>query len=171
MLLAVFWATQHATIERLVLRPLRRVVDVADRLGAGALSTRVRSTRADEIGRLGSALDVMADRIEAEHASLVGELERRRDAEGQLAGRLRDLEEASAVIRRLSGLLPICAFCHAIRDDSPYWHRVEEYISEHAHVTFSHGICPACLAKAQQDPDSEGTPPGEGPGPRREGAT
>lgn len=51
------------------------------------------------------------------------------------------------------------------------WHRVEEYISEHAHVTFSHGVCPAALAKAQQDLDSEGTPPGEGPGPGREGAT
>jgi phosphoserine phosphatase RsbU/P len=42
-------------------------------------------------------------------------------------------------------LLPICAYCKSIRDDSNYWHRVEEYVSEHSGATFSHGICPKCL--------------------------
>ena len=50
-----------------------------------------------------------------------------------------------ASIRKLTGLLPICAYCKAIRDDSNYWHRVEEFVSEHSDATFSHGICPKCL--------------------------
>jgi hypothetical protein len=54
-------------------------------------------------------------------------------------------------VRRLSGLLPICSYCKAIRDDSDYWHRVEEYVTEHADVKFSHGICPKCLEAAYKE--------------------
>jgi phosphoserine phosphatase RsbU/P len=67
-----------------------------------------------------------------------------------LAEKVTQLEAALRRVRRLSGLLPICAYCKAIRDDSDYWHRVEEYVSEHADVQFSHGICPNCLEHAMQ---------------------
>ena len=63
----------------------------------------------------------------------------------RLADRVRELESAMANVRMLRGLLPICSYCHSIRDDSNYWHRVEEYVSEHTEVIFSHGICPTCL--------------------------
>ena len=46
----------------------------------------------------------------------------------------------------MSGLLPICAHCKKIRDDQGYWTQVESYIGQRAHVSFSHGICPDCLA-------------------------
>ena len=65
-----------------------------------------------------------------------------------LAEKVTQLETALGKVGRLSGLLPICAYCKAIRDDSDYWHRVEEYVSEHAGVQFSHGICPSCLEHA-----------------------
>ena len=65
-----------------------------------------------------------------------------------LADKVALLESALGKVRRLTGLLPICAYCKAIRDDSDYWHRVEEYVSEHADVQFSHGICPECLEHA-----------------------
>jgi hypothetical protein len=48
-------------------------------------------------------------------------------------------------IRTLSGLLPMCANCHKIRDDQGYWTRVEHYMSEHLDVDFTHGICPDCV--------------------------
>jgi len=67
-----------------------------------------------------------------------------------LAEKIAQLETALSKVRRLSGLLPICAYCKAIRDDSDYWHRVEEYVSEHADVQFSHGICPNCLEHAMK---------------------
>lgn len=69
------------------------------------------------------------------------------DLQVRLADQVRELEDALANIRKLTGLLPICAYCKSIRDDSNYWHRVEEYVSEHADVTFSHGICPKCLPR------------------------
>jgi phosphoserine phosphatase RsbU/P len=67
------------------------------------------------------------------------------DLQRRLLTHVQGLEEALANVRRLSGLLPICAYCKAIRDDSDYWHRVEEYVTDHSEVQFSHGICPDCL--------------------------
>lgn len=63
----------------------------------------------------------------------------------KLADQVCELEAALVNIRKLTGLLPICAYCKAIRDDSNYWHRVEEYVTEHSSATFSHGICPKCM--------------------------
>jgi DNA-binding response OmpR family regulator len=62
-----------------------------------------------------------------------------------LMAHIGELSVALANVRRLSGLLPICAYCKSIRDDSDYWHRVEEYVTEHSEARFSHGICPNCL--------------------------
>ena len=44
----------------------------------------------------------------------------------------------------LRGFLPICSSCKKIRDDQGYWRQVEEYISGHSPVVFSHGYCPQC---------------------------
>ena len=54
------------------------------------------------------------------------------------------LEDSLARIKQLSGLLPICARCKCIRDDQGYWNRIEQYLSSHADVEFTHGICPDC---------------------------
>jgi len=62
----------------------------------------------------------------------------------RLADRVKELEAAIARVKQLQGLLPICAYCKKIRDDQNYWQRVEEYVSAHADVRFSHGICPQC---------------------------
>jgi DNA-binding response OmpR family regulator len=72
------------------------------------------------------------------------------DLQARLADHVKELETALGSIRKLTGLLPICAYCKSIRDDSNYWHRVEEYVSEHAEVTFSHGICPKCLPRVME---------------------
>ena len=70
-----------------------------------------------------------------------------------LADRVRELEEAITSVQTLQGLLPICCYCKKIRDDGNYWHRVENYISGHANVRFSHGICPDCSEKMKSDLD------------------
>jgi hypothetical protein len=62
-----------------------------------------------------------------------------------------ELELAVINIRRLSGLLPICASCKKIRNDSGYWEQIEAYLHEHAEVEFSHGICPDCARKLYPD--------------------
>jgi DNA-binding response OmpR family regulator len=70
------------------------------------------------------------------------------DLQEKLGANVKELTTALANVKRLSGMLPICGYCKSIRDDSNYWHQVEEYVTEHANVEFSHGICPDCLAAA-----------------------
>lgn len=55
------------------------------------------------------------------------------------------LQDALSEVKKLSGLLPICANCKKIRDDKGYWHQVEAYICSHSEAEFSHGICPECM--------------------------
>lgn len=50
-------------------------------------------------------------------------------------------------IRALKGLLPVCANCHKIRDESNNWLQMELYIEEHSKASFTHGICPECMRK------------------------
>jgi len=64
-----------------------------------------------------------------------------------LASRVAELEEALARVRQLRGLLPICSYCKKVRDDRNYWQQVEQYVSTHSDVQFSHGICPDCYTR------------------------
>jgi CheY-like chemotaxis protein len=61
------------------------------------------------------------------------------------------LKDALAKVRKLRGLLPICASCKKIRDDKGYWRQVEVYIKEHSDAEFTHGYCPECAAKLWKD--------------------
>jgi len=63
----------------------------------------------------------------------------------ELRSRNADLIQALGRVKQLSGLLPICASCKKIRDDRGYWNQLEQYISDHSDVGFSHGICPDCV--------------------------
>jgi len=77
----------------------------------------------------------------------------------------RELQEALAAIKTLSGLLPICAWCKNVRDDSGYWMRVEQYVEAHSQATFSHSVCPDC-ANRYFGPDAathQHLAPGENP--------
>jgi PAS domain S-box-containing protein len=60
---------------------------------------------------------------------------------------LYDLQDALTKIKRLRGLLPICASCKKIRDDKGYWNELEAYISEHSEAEITHGFCPDCMKK------------------------
>ena len=64
-----------------------------------------------------------------------------------LAERVRQLEESLAQVRRLRGLIPICAWCKKVRNDQNYWQQVEDYVGEHSDARFSHGICPECVER------------------------
>ncbi len=58
-----------------------------------------------------------------------------------------ELQAAMSQVKTLTGLLPICAWCKKIRDQSGNWRRFEEYLSSHAEVDFTHSICPECREK------------------------
>jgi PAS domain-containing protein len=66
-----------------------------------------------------------------------------------------DLRTALSEIKTLSGLLPICAWCHKIRDDHGYWKGLEEYLEHKTDASFTHGICPECMAKVEKEEAEE----------------
>jgi len=77
----------------------------------------------------------------------------RKQAENKLLAEKNKLEDALAEIKKLSGLLPICASCKNIRDDKGYWNQIETYIKEHSEAEFTHSICPQCAKKLYPDLD------------------
>jgi phosphoserine phosphatase RsbU/P len=68
-----------------------------------------------------------------------------------LGQRVRALEDALQQVKRLQGLLPICAWCKKVRKDENYWQGVDVYIAEHSDAEVTHGICPECRARVQQE--------------------
>ncbi|HOP62309.1 MAG TPA: hypothetical protein PK358_00620 [Spirochaetota bacterium] len=69
----------------------------------------------------------------------------------KLSDTVKDLKDALAKVRQLTGLLPICASCKKIRNDKGQWEQLEVYIRDHSEADFSHGLCPDCLAKCRSD--------------------
>ncbi|MBI5537523.1 MAG: response regulator [Deltaproteobacteria bacterium] len=65
----------------------------------------------------------------------------------ELAQHITELTAALDKVKRLEGLLPICAYCKSVRRDKGYWEQVDKYFSEHSSVRFTHTICPSCLDK------------------------
>jgi two-component system, response regulator PdtaR len=57
------------------------------------------------------------------------------------------LEDALLQVKKLSGLLPICAACKKIRDEKGGWQQIEDYITTHSEADFSHSICPECARR------------------------
>ena len=61
----------------------------------------------------------------------------------ELQERTAQLEAADEELREtLRGVLPICMYCHKIRDEGGDWQQMETYISERSDADFSHSICP-----------------------------
>ncbi len=60
------------------------------------------------------------------------------------------LEASLAQVKLLEGIIPICSYCHKIRDDKDVWNQLEQYITAHSEALFSHGICPECLAEQKK---------------------
>jgi PAS domain S-box-containing protein len=79
--------------------------------------------------------------------SIVHDISKRKKAEEERERLIRELKDALSKIKKLSGLLPICASCKKIRDDKGYWNQIESYIRDHSEAEFSHGICPDCLKR------------------------
>ena len=88
--------------------------------------------------------------------------------EDRYAAKVRELEEALAQIKTLSGVVPICSHCKKIRDDEGYWNQFEAFVASHTEARVTHGICPVCMAKLYPEYVDE---PGEAETRKRPGAT
>lgn len=80
---------------------------------------------------------------------IIMDITREKAAEEQRVDAQRELEKALA--RVISGFLPICARCKAIRDSVGNWTSIEQYIFDKSQVQFSHGYCPECAKKMLSD--------------------
>ncbi len=67
-----------------------------------------------------------------------------------LSARVTELEQALAHVHRLEQLLPICGTCKRIQSGEA-WHELEGFLSSNTGVRFSHGACPACAERWQDE--------------------
>ena len=58
--------------------------------------------------------------------------------------RVRELEAAPDHVKRLQGLLPLCAWCHKVRNDRNDWQEAESDLTEQMANRITHRICPEC---------------------------
>jgi hypothetical protein len=78
---------------------------------------------------------------------LLLDVSERKAAEANREELVTELQAALNRVKMLSGLLPICANCKRIRDDTGDWIQVETFVRDHSEAEFSHGICPQCIAE------------------------
>ena len=135
--------TASLLFSRAITKPLLVLASAVDAFGRGELRTQVAVASDDEVGQLARIFNSM--------------IEKRRQIEAEREELIRNLQDALAKVRLLSGFLPICTSCKKIRDDKGYWNQIESYISNYCDVEFSHSVCPDCAKKLYPDlVDDEG---------------
>jgi PAS domain-containing protein len=103
----------------------------------------VLSRMLDQPGPFAGILVTLDDQTERIHAT--------RERERMLG----ELQAVLAEVRKLSNLLPICAWCKKIRNDQGYWDQLEGYLATNAGIVFSHGVCPECAAKVRAEGENQ----------------
>jgi hypothetical protein len=119
------------------------------------------------VSSLRRELGVKKRAIELAHGELQLEMAGRLETQAANEALIAELEASLAKVRRLSGMLPICAACKKIRDDQGYWNQIESYIASHSEADFSHGICPDCAQRLYSelaDPETPTEAPPDPPG-------
>jgi hypothetical protein len=110
---------------------------------AGQVAKGDYSQRVDFMGDFSEAFNCMVISLECK--------------EKALQQKIAELEDAAARIKKLEGILPICANCKKIRLEGADprkidgWVGLEKYIEDRSEVIFTHSICPQCMEKLYPD--------------------
>lgn len=150
-------------------RPLNRLREAVTRAEAdeSLLGTPIATGGGQEIQVVADAFAAMSGRVRdniqnleetvADRTAHLEEANRNLTAAAdELRAKNLELQDAIAQIKTLKGIIPICASCKKIRDDSGFWDQVEAYVMKHTDAAFSHGICPDCMDKLYPDHDKGG---------------
>ncbi len=65
----------------------------------------------------------------------------------ELQRTMKELATALERVKTLEGLVPICCYCHGVRDDRGFWNSLEKFMQDNSDFKLSHGICPDCAEK------------------------
>lgn len=154
------------TREELANLTMKDISHPDDAVGDAVLLRRLKDGREDRVvrekrfvtrdGRVvwGTLTTAVVRDVEGNVVCGIGVIEditRRKESEAETDRLIRELREALANVKTLAGLLPICAGCKKIRSDKGYWIQVETYIAANSAATFTHSLCPSCLAKYYPD--------------------
>ena len=75
--------------------------------------------------------------------------QRAMNAQGALSESLEQLRQSQLTLRKLEGILPVCASCGLVRtDDDSEWLPLADYLVRRGAVSMSHGLCPDCYQRA-----------------------
>jgi PAS domain-containing protein len=139
---SLFWA--RVTFRPIRIMKERFVLVLLEDLTREKIQLRVNETLRLE---LEERVERRTAQLRNANEELKKEVAERERAEHEKENVILDLKRALAQVKKLSGLLPICASCKKIRDDKGYWQQIEAYIRDHSEAEFSHGICPECVKK------------------------
>jgi DNA-binding response OmpR family regulator len=64
-----------------------------------------------------------------------------------------ELEKERALVKSLTGLLPICPCCQMIQGENGLWQSIGSYVTTHSEATFRHCYCPVCESRANDNTD------------------
>ena len=55
------------------------------------------------------------------------------------------LLEAVCQLENRGGIISTCSYCRKAKDERGHWLHPDQYLSQHTSLSFSHGICDACM--------------------------
>ena len=114
----------------------------SDALG-GTLAASMSLSTWDSLIRLAAFLSI---------GWTTAQIRRLLDRERQMSA---DLARSLDEVRVLKGLLPVCAWCSKVRDESGDWQAFDTYIARHTDAEVSHGMCETC-AEAMLEREAAG---------------
>ena len=80
--------------------------------------------------------------------SLKQELDARKARETELMQKTAELEKAYHDLKKLQGLIAICAKCKRVRTDGSYRKRIEDFLEQQLDAKIERDICPGCMEQA-----------------------
>lgn len=104
---------------------------------AGSLENLRRRLEARE----GFAVEYRLRRYDGEYLCVQDTAAPVHDAAGMFRGFV-----GSCAEKRIA-VWPLCSWCRRVRGDDGSWLQIEDYLAEHCSITFTHGICPRCMAE------------------------
>ncbi len=153
-ILLLIAAINSMLLGKSIIKPIVKLQEGSQIIGEGNFDFKFELPGRDEFGELSRSFDIMTERLKEITVSrdeLENEITERKQAEEEREKLISNLRAASAKIKTLSGIIPICAWCKKIRNDDGFWKQVEEYIRDHTEAEFSHGLCPECAAKMEKE--------------------